>query len=74
MFTLPQNRGRGMPRPYGVVIFGYCNNRKTPGTVKTVPYKPPIRENQTSKKPTSANFIGGAVRRERVGGASKNVS
>ena len=63
-----------MPRPYGVVVILICGYRKTPGTVKTVPYKPAIREKQTGKKPTSAIFIGGAVRRERVGGASKNVS
>ena len=43
IFALPLGRGRGMPRPYRVVNFLICNNRKTPGTVKTVPYKSPTK-------------------------------
>ena len=62
--------GRGDPTPPGELAIA----AKRQGGVKTPPYKPAIKENQTGKIPTSAIFFGGAVRRERVGGASKNVS
>ena len=51
-----------MPRPYRVVVILICGSRKAARAVNDRPYKPP------------AKIIGGAVRRERVGGASKNVS
>ena len=57
--------GGAMPRPYGVVIiliFGYR---------KFSPHQSPT---VTASPGGGSLFFGGAVRRERVGGASKNVS
>ena len=54
-----------MPRPYGVVVILICGYRKTPGTVKTVPYKPAIRGKQTGKNPNVRKFF----RRSRKTGA-----
>ena len=52
-----------MPRPYRVVFFGYCNSRKTPGTVKTVPYKQPEGKVSSGKMQISGRFVGDAYMR-----------
>ena len=74
IFAPPFDRGRGMPRPYGVVIFGYCNNRKAVRRGQDPSLRTSHKKESNGKNHNSRNFFGGAVRRERVGGASKNVS
>ena len=51
-------------------FFDYCNNGKTPGTVKTVPYKPPIKENQTGK---NRNFRKYYRRSRKTGAGGRGV-
>ena len=70
IFIITYGRGRGVPRPYRVVFSDYCNNRKTPGTVKTVPYKPPIKENQTGK---NRNFRKYYRRSRKTGAGGRGV-
>ena len=65
MSTLPLGRGRGMPRPYRVVIFQFAVTAQRQGGVKTPPYNPTIREKQTVKRRSFRKFY----RRSRKTGA-----